>query len=214
MVDGHGIFRRGLVASLEQLDDVAAVASAGSVAEAWADPRLADADLVLVDPPASDGAQFVAEVRRTTAAAVVVCTTPSGDDDARALLAAGAIGFVGKEGLTLEVLAAALRAAIAGSGYLAPEVMRSVVGDGAAGDSGGAPGGPEPAHAAARRARLTEREQQVLALIAEGHATREVAATMCYSERTVKNVLHDAVTKLNARSRSHAVAHAVRAGLV
>ena len=63
-------------------------------------------------------------------------------------------------------------------------------------------------------ARLTEREQQVLALIAQGHPTREVALELCYSERTVKNVLHDVVTKLNARSRSQAVAHAVREGLI
>ena len=63
-------------------------------------------------------------------------------------------------------------------------------------------------------ARLTEREQQVLALIAQGHPTREVALELSYSERTVKNVLHDVVTKLNARSRSQAVAHAVREGLI
>lgn len=61
---------------------------------------------------------------------------------------------------------------------------------------------------------LTEREQQVLTLIAAGHPTREVAAQLCYSERTVKNVVHDVITKLNARSRSQAVAFAVRSGLI
>ena len=50
--------------------------------------------------------------------------------------------------------------------------------------------------------------------IADGHAIREVAQQLCYSERTVKSVLHDVVTKLNARSRSQAVAHAVREGLI
>ena len=54
----------------------------------------------------------------------------------------------------------------------------------------------------------------LLALIAAGHPTREVAQQLCYSERTVKNVLHDVVTKLNARSRSQAVAFAVREGLI
>jgi DNA-binding NarL/FixJ family response regulator len=63
-------------------------------------------------------------------------------------------------------------------------------------------------------ARLTDREQQVLTLIAAGHPTREVAQELSYSERTVKNVLHDVVTKLNARSRSQAVAFAVREGLI
>ena len=54
----------------------------------------------------------------------------------------------------------------------------------------------------------------MLSLIADGHPTREVAQRLCYSERTVKNVLHDAVTKLGVRSRSQAVAHAVRDGLI
>ena len=54
----------------------------------------------------------------------------------------------------------------------------------------------------------------MLSLIAAGHPTREVAQQLCYSERTVKNVLHDVVTKLNARSRSQAVAFAVREGLI
>jgi len=63
-------------------------------------------------------------------------------------------------------------------------------------------------------AHLTDREQQVLSLIAAGHPTREVAQALSYSERTVKNVLHDVVTKLNARSRSQAVAFAVREGLI
>jgi DNA-binding NarL/FixJ family response regulator len=54
----------------------------------------------------------------------------------------------------------------------------------------------------------------VLALLADGHQTREIALQLCYSERTIKNVLHDIVTKLNVRSRSHAIAYAVRAGLI
>ena len=61
---------------------------------------------------------------------------------------------------------------------------------------------------------LTTRERQVLRLVADGHPTREVAMQLCYSERTIKNVIHDIVTKLNARTRSQAVAEAVRAGLI
>lgn len=54
----------------------------------------------------------------------------------------------------------------------------------------------------------------MLTLIAGGHAIREVAEQLCYSERTVKNVLHDVPTKLNARTRSQAVAYAVKEGLI
>jgi DNA-binding NarL/FixJ family response regulator len=63
-------------------------------------------------------------------------------------------------------------------------------------------------------ARLSERERDVLRLVAQGLPTREVAAQLCYSERTIKNVIHDVVTKLNARTRSQAVAHAMRDGLI
>jgi DNA-binding NarL/FixJ family response regulator len=61
---------------------------------------------------------------------------------------------------------------------------------------------------------LSERETQVLRLVADGHDTAEIAALLCYSERTVKNVLHDVTSRLQLRNRSHAVAYALREGLI
>jgi DNA-binding NarL/FixJ family response regulator len=61
---------------------------------------------------------------------------------------------------------------------------------------------------------LSERETQVLRLVADGHDTGEIARMLCYSERTVKNVLHDITTRLQLRNRSHAVAYALREGLI
>jgi DNA-binding NarL/FixJ family response regulator len=61
---------------------------------------------------------------------------------------------------------------------------------------------------------LSDREIQVLRLIADGHDTNEIARQLCYSQRTVKNVLHDVTTRLQLRNRSHAVAYAVREGLI
>ncbi|GAA3700844.1 response regulator transcription factor [Microlunatus aurantiacus] len=61
---------------------------------------------------------------------------------------------------------------------------------------------------------LTPRETEVLRLVAEGLDTSEIAARMCYSERTVKNVLHDLTTRLQLKNRTHAVAYAVREGLI
>ena len=61
---------------------------------------------------------------------------------------------------------------------------------------------------------LTPRETEVLRLVADGHDTSEIAVQLCYSERTVKNVLHDVTTRLQLRNRSHAVAYAVREGLI
>ena len=61
---------------------------------------------------------------------------------------------------------------------------------------------------------LSDREIDVIRLIAEGHDTNEIARQLCYSQRTVKNVLHDVTTRLQLRNRSHAVAYAVREGLI
>jgi DNA-binding NarL/FixJ family response regulator len=61
---------------------------------------------------------------------------------------------------------------------------------------------------------LTPREKEVLQLVADGLDTSEIALRMCYSERTVKNVLHNLTTRLQLRNRTHAVAYAVREGLI
>ncbi|MEU8223965.1 response regulator transcription factor [Kribbella sp. NPDC048915] len=63
-------------------------------------------------------------------------------------------------------------------------------------------------------ATLSDRETQVLRLVADGKDTQEIARELSYSERTVKNVLHDITSRLNLRNRSHAVAYALREGLI
>ena len=64
------------------------------------------------------------------------------------------------------------------------------------------------------RSRLAQREVDVLRLVADGYDTAQIAHRLCYSERTVKNVLHGVTTRLQLRNRSHAVAYAVREGLI
>jgi DNA-binding NarL/FixJ family response regulator len=203
VLDTHTIYRRGLVACLDLLEEVEAVADAESVRDAWEHPALFAADLVLMDPSLPGGEDFVGAVREATGASVIVCSSDTQHETVLRALQAGALGYLRKDELTPEALAAAMKAAASGTGVLAPDLLGALV--------------PKAnGHAAPRRlaATLTDREQQVLALIAAGHPTREVAAELCYSERTVKNVLHDVVTKLNARSRSQAVAFAVREGLI
>jgi DNA-binding NarL/FixJ family response regulator len=204
VLDTHTIYRRGLVACLDLLDEVEAVADAESVRDAWEHPALFAADLVLMDPSLPGGEDFVGAVREATGAAVIVCSSDTGQQSVVRALRAGALGYLRKDELTPEALGAAVRAAASGTGVLAGDLLESLV-----------PSGHGVAVAARpATATLTDREQQVLALIAAGHPTREVAQELCYSERTVKNVLHDVVTKLNARSRSQAVASAVREGLI
>jgi DNA-binding NarL/FixJ family response regulator len=202
VVDPHTIYRRGLSVCLEALPEVESVGQAGSVRTAWEDEALFAADLVIVDPAMPGGSDFVGAVAETASAPVVVCTSVTSEAAVLAALQSGAAGVLRKDTLTTDSLANAVRAAVDGTGVVTSDLLRELL-DGIGGDDG------KPAGA-----RLTDREQQVLSLIAEGHPTREVAQQLCYSERTVKNVLHDVVTKLNARSRSQAVAHAVREGLI
>jgi DNA-binding NarL/FixJ family response regulator len=198
VLDPHTIYRRGLIASLELMPEMDGVGHAGTVADARLDPALGAADLVLLDPAAAGGAEFIGSVD----ARVLVCSSDVADESVVSALRAGAVGYLRKDSLTTDTLATAVRAAANGTNVVNAALMDNVVKGVAL----------EPDRPTA--ARLTDREQQVLSLIAAGHPTREVAEQLCYSERTVKNVLHDVVTKLNARSRSQAVAFAVREGLI
>jgi DNA-binding NarL/FixJ family response regulator len=203
VLDSHTIYCRGLAACLEAMEDVEAVAHAESVREAWDHPLLLEADVVVLDNTLPGGGDFIGAVREATGARVIVCTSRCDEENVLAVLQAGAIGFLRKDTLTGDGLSSAVQAAVNGAGVVAPDLLGSLL-------KAIQPESlekPPPA-------KLTDREQQVLALIAEGHPTREVALRLSYSERTVKNVLHDVVTKLNARSRSQAIAFAVREGLI
>jgi DNA-binding NarL/FixJ family response regulator len=204
VLDPHTIYRRGLAACLELLPGVERVADAESVREAWEHPDLFASELVVLEHSVDGGSEFIAAVTEATEARVIVCTADASEDAVLGALQAGAVGFLRKDTLTPEALGAAVQAAAGGAGVLAPDLLGNLIRGVTAEGANGRPS----------LARLTEREQQVLALIAKGHPTREVALELSYSERTVKNVLHDVVTKLNARSRSQAVAHAVREGLI
>jgi DNA-binding NarL/FixJ family response regulator len=205
VLDPHTIYRRGLAACLELLSGVDAVAHAETVREAWEHPTLFESDLIILDHAIPGGHDFIGAVAEATGARVIVCTSDCNDEAVLTAIQAGAVGFLRKDTLTTEGLSAAVSAAVNGAGVVAPDLLGNLL----RGLSSDAMEDGRPA-----LARLTEREQQVLSLIAKGHPTREVAQQLSYSERTVKNVLHDVVTKLNARSRSQAVAHAVREGLI
>src|SRR5215210_7177930 len=194
VLDTHTIYRRGLAACLEQLDGVDGVADAESVREAWEAPGLFDADLVVLDHAMPGGRDFIGAVGQSTGARVLVCTSDCSEDSVLAAMQAGAIGILRKDTLTMAGLSAAVQAAASGAGVVTPELLGGLVRSAANGHNGH--------NGRSHAATLTDREQQVLSLIAAGHPTREVAQQLCYSERTVKNVLHDVVTKLNARSRS------------
>jgi DNA-binding NarL/FixJ family response regulator len=208
LVDPHSIYRRGLVACLEGVPEVESVTDAAGVDGAWSQRELLEADVVLVDHDLEGAHDFIRDLRERTGASVLVCSVRSDQRELLAAVQAGAVGYLWKETLTPDGLVASLRTAATGSGVLAPdllgELLRTIA---RASNEMLEPRGLSLSP-------LTVREQEVLRLVADGHPTREVAKRLSYSERTVKNVIHDVVTKFNARSRSQAVAAAVREGLI
>jgi DNA-binding NarL/FixJ family response regulator len=125
-----------------------------------------------------------------------------------AAVEAGVAAIVRRAEATPDRLSTAIRAAATGDGHLPPDLLGRLlhqVGDTqrrAAAPPGLTFGG------------LTQRELTVLRLIAEGYSTSEVATRMAYSERTIKNSIHDLVSRFHLRNRTHAVAFAVRQGLI
>jgi DNA-binding NarL/FixJ family response regulator len=208
IVDHHSIYRQGMATCLEAAAGVEFVAHCDTPADAWNHPRLREVDLVIVDPTGAETLTFIRQVHDRMQVPVLACSPLCGEHDVLAVVEAGAIGMLAKDSLAPDALAAGVDAALAGSGVMPAAVLTQLL------------------HGLTRvsrevleprglsLSRLTDREREVLRLISQGHATREVARELSYSERTVKNVVHDVVTKLGARSRSHAIAHAVREGLI
>jgi|tagenome__1003787_1003787.scaffolds.fasta_scaffold20239407_1 DNA-binding NarL/FixJ family response regulator len=206
IVDPNAIFRMGMIAYLGSLIGSGTVAGCGTPEEAWTHADLPATDLVMVDLAAGHIDTFIGQVHQRLGRPVLV-TTQSWDPDAvLAAVGANAIGVVCKDGLTAESLGVQVHAALHGAGVVPPQLLMSLADRTAAGDG--------DVIGLRRRGGLTSRERAVLRLIAEGRLTREVANELSYSERTVKTVLRDAVVKLGARSRSQAVAAAVREGLI
>ena len=208
ILDSHSIYRQGLVSCLGSLKEVERVLEAASVAEAVKHPSLPESDVALVDHELAGGHEFIRSASENFGTRVVVCSSRCEEHDVLSAVQAGAIGFLCKDTLTPTTLAAAVRGAASGAGVMAPELLGSLM----RGITRVSREVLEPRGLSFSR--LTAREQEVLRLVAEGHPTREVASRLCYSERTIKNVIHDVTTKLNARTRSQAVAEAVREGLI
>jgi DNA-binding NarL/FixJ family response regulator len=201
-VDEHEIFCRGIVACLAVLPDVTSVGRAGSAAEAIAQPGLHAADVAIIDPAMNDGLALMRRLSRESGPSLIACVERGEEEMLLAAIDAGATGFLDRVTLTPDQLAASVRAAARGAGVMAPELLDTLC-------RGVVERGTRPLAPA-----LSERERLVLRLVADGHQTREVAAELCYSERTIKNVLHDVVIKMNVRTRSQAVAQAVRQGMI
>jgi DNA-binding NarL/FixJ family response regulator len=121
---------------------------------------------------------------------------------------AGACGFLRRSETQPEALVASIRRAAAGDGTVPPDLLGRLLNQVSLTQQQVL--GPRGLSFST----LTKRETEVLRLLADGHNTAEVANVLIYSERTVKNVLADVTRRLNLRNRTHAVAYALRQGLI
>ena len=205
LVDDHAILRQGLRSLLEREADLVVVGEASSEGEAEAVVRMATPDVVLLDLKLSAGSDFegLSLCAKLSAAhpgiGLLVLTTFLDEDLVVRAVHAGARGYVVKDVDTTE-LVRAIRAISAGESAFdarsAAAVVRSLNGR------------TEP------RQQLTDREVEVLRLVARGLANREIADELVISENTVKNHVRNILEKLHLHSRVEAAVYAHRQHLI
>ena len=205
IVDDHAVVRRGLLAFLATESDLDVVGDAAGGAEALAlltaldvAGRLPDVILMDLQMTPVDGIETTRRIRaRYDGVQVVALTSFAEAARVQAALDAGSAGYVLKDAADADEVAAAIRAAHRGGLQLDPTIARRLM--------------SAPAGAAAR---LTSRELDVLRLVGDGMANKEIAAELGLSERTVRAHVSSILGKLGLSSRTQAALWAVREGLV
>ena len=244
LVDDHAVMRAGFRMILDAIDDIEVVGEAASGVEAVAAASDLRPDVVCMDVqmPDMDGLEATRRIVAdpAVAAAVVIVTTFDRDDYLFQALEAGASGFLLKNAGP-EELVTAVRVAAAGDALLAPEVTRRVIERFAAAGAASTPAAASTAASTAAAAPastptvtaarpvvprtaaptasalpvdLTEREAEVLRLLAGARSNAEIAQQLYIGEATVKTHVSNVLQKLGARDRVAAVVYAHTHGLV
>lgn len=201
LVDDHELIRQGLARAFERDVDMTVVGQAGSVDEGiffWAELQ---PDVVVTDlqMPGGSGLDVVRAIRaKSDTTGVVVLTMHAGDDQIFAAMEAGASAFVGKDTRATEVVSAAKHAAVAPRTFLCAGLSQAVV------RRATSPAPPK----------LSGREAEVLALLADGLGTGEIASSLFMSESTAKTHITHIYQKLGAANRAQALVTAMRLGLL
>lgn len=201
IVDDHSVVRQGLRMFLGLDPDLEVVGEAVDGADAVAKALDLRPDVVLMDlsMPVMDGIAATAEIRRQLPdTEVIALTSVLEDASVVGAVQAGAIGYLLKD-TEADELRRAIKAAADGQVQLAPAAAARLVREVRA------PENPET---------LTDRETEVLRLVAEGLANKEIARRLVIGEKTVKTHVSRVLMKLGVQSRTQAALHAVRLGLV
>jgi DNA-binding NarL/FixJ family response regulator len=203
IVDDHEIVREGLETLLAEETSVTVVGQATNGAEAVALAASLQPDVILMDlvMPELDGIEATRRIRQAGAASQILVLTSFADDQkVREAIEAGAIGYLLKDVLKADLLRA-IQTAAQGKPTLHPEaqsyLMRQV--------SASSPSASQP--------NLTERERDVLRLIATGQSNKQIALTLHLTEGTVKGYVSAILAKLGVADRTQAALYAVKHGL-
>ncbi|MBJ7359845.1 response regulator transcription factor [Nocardioides sp.] len=200
LVDDHELIRSGLAGVFELEQDMTIIATAGSVVEALRkfdelQPDVVVADLQLQDGTGLDIVRSIRKVSNTTG--LVVLTMHSGDDQIFAAMQAGASGFVGKDAPSSEVVRAARHAAVSPRSFVCTGLVGAMMRRGTA-----------------ESTRLSDREHEVLLLLADGLGAAAIGDKLYLSESTAKSHIARIYQKLGATNRAQALVTAMRIGLL
>jgi DNA-binding NarL/FixJ family response regulator len=210
LADDQALIRSGIRALLDAEDDIEVVAEAadGKQAVALATQYRPDIALVDIQMPVVDGIEATRQIvtdERLAEVRVVILTNFGLDEYIFRALRAGASGFLLKDTQPAELLQA-LRIVMRGDSLLSPAVTRTLISEFVA--------RPPDAVSAAGMETLTNREREVVAMVAHGLSNDEIAAAMVLSPTTAKTHVSRAMVKLGARDRAQLVVFAYQAGLV
>ena len=212
IVDDHALFRRGLEMVLDEEDDIELVGQAGDGAEAAEKAGGSLPDVVLMDirMPRSSGIEACRTMKEAAPSTKIVMLTISDEEeDLFEAIKAGASGYLLKD-IPLDEVAEAVRAVYGGQSLISPSMAGKLLTEFAtlARRNGEEPPQQVPAP------KLTEREMEVLRLVAKGMNNRDIARELFISENTVKNHVRNILEKLQIHSRMEAVMIAVRDKLI
>jgi len=208
--DDHALFRRGLQMVLEQEDDLELIGEASDGVEVVAKAQELMPDVILMDVrmPKRSGIQAASDIKDALPHVKILMLTISDEEaDLYEAIKAGASGYLLKE-IPIEEVADAIRSVWAGQSRISPSMASKLLTEFAAISKASAEKPQMPAP------RLTDREMEVLGLVAQGLNNRDIAKQLYISENTVKNHIRNILEKLHLHSRMEAVVYAVREKMI